>query len=53
VPMRHNRMVIYRGDFFHSIGEVFGSKMDDGRLVQLFFFETVDSAEVIVDIAAA
>ncbi len=53
VPMRHNRMVIYRGDFFHSIGEVFGSKMDDGRLVQLFFFETVDSAEVVVDIAAA
>ncbi len=52
VPMRHNRMVIYRGDFFHSIGEVFGSKMDDGRLVQLFFFETVDSAAIELDSAA-
>lgn len=43
VPMCYNRLIIYRGDFFHSIGEVFGSKMDDGRLVQLFFFETLDT----------
>ncbi|MBI3229868.1 MAG: hypothetical protein HYZ45_06725 [Burkholderiales bacterium] len=42
LPMVFNRLLIYRGDFFHSIGEVFGSKMDDGRLVQLFFFETLD-----------
>jgi hypothetical protein len=41
VPMRHNRLIMYRGDFFHSIGEVFGTDMQDGRLVQLFFFDIV------------
>lgn len=40
VPMRWNRLVVYRSDFFHSISDVFGSSPDDGRLVQLFFFET-------------
>lgn len=42
VPMRHNRLIMYRGDFFHSIGEVFGRDMQDGRLVQLFFFDIVE-----------
>ena len=41
VPMRANRLVVYRSDFFHSISDVFGSTPQDGRLVQLFFFETV------------
>jgi Family of unknown function (DUF6445) len=41
VPMRCNRLILYRGDFFHSIGEVFGTDMQDGRLVQLFFFDIV------------
>lgn len=41
VPMRANRLVLYRSDFFHSISDVFGSTPEDGRLVQLFFFETV------------
>lgn len=41
LPMRHNRLVFYRSHFFHSIGEVFGSTPQDGRLVQLFAFEPV------------
>ncbi len=43
VPMRHNRLIIYRGHYFHSISSVFGSTPADGRLVQLFFFESVDA----------
>ena len=43
VPMRHNRLIIYRGHYFHSISSVFGSTQEDGRLVQLFFFESVDA----------
>ena len=39
LPMKHNRLVLYRSDYFHSISEVFGSTPADGRLVQLFFFE--------------
>lgn len=36
VPMHHNRLIVYRADYFHSIGEVFGSTREDGRLLQLF-----------------
>lgn len=39
VPMRFNRLIAYRSDHFHAIGEVFGSRLSDGRLTQLFFFE--------------
>ena len=42
VPMVSNRLIVYQGDWFHSISEVFGSTPQDGRLVQLFFFETAD-----------
>jgi tetratricopeptide (TPR) repeat protein len=45
VPMRQNRLILYRGDFFHSIGQVFGHSMEDGRLVQLFFFDVVQGPE--------
>ena len=41
VPMRFNRLIAYRSDHFHAIGEVFGSQLTDGRLTQLFFFEPV------------
>lgn len=41
VPMRFNRLLLYRGDYFHAIGEVFGQDAQDARLTQLFFFETV------------
>jgi hypothetical protein len=39
VPMRFNRLIVYRSDYFHAIGRVFGSGLPDGRLTQLFFFE--------------
>jgi len=39
VPMRANRLIVYRSDFFHAISEVFGTAPENARLVQLFFFE--------------
>lgn len=39
LSMKNNRLVLYRGSFFHSLSSVFGSTPQDGRLVQLFFFE--------------
>lgn len=39
VPMRFNRLILYRSDYFHSISEVFGDTKQNARLVQLFFFE--------------
>jgi Flp pilus assembly protein TadD len=39
VPMRANRLILYRSDFFHAISSVFGATPEDARLVQLFFFE--------------
>jgi hypothetical protein len=37
---KYNRLVLYRGDLFHSSLDYFGSTPDDGRLFQLFFFDT-------------
>lgn len=48
IPMRSNRLVIYRGNYYHSISNVFGSTLQDGRLAQLFFFETVADASSVV-----
>lgn len=42
VPMRHNRLIMYRGHYFHSLSNVFGDTRENGRLVQLFFFEVPD-----------
>jgi len=39
VPMRFNRLIVFRSDFFHSITELFGDRAETGRLVQLFHFE--------------
>lgn len=41
VPMRFNRLVVYRSDFFHSIDRLFGDRPENSRFVQLFFFEAV------------
>ncbi len=41
VPMRFNRLIIYRSNFFHAISNLFGDHADNGRLVQLFHFETI------------
>ena len=39
VPMRFNRMIIYRPWLWHSAGEGFGSGAEDGRLIQLLAFK--------------
>ena len=45
VPMRFNRLVLYRSDFFHGISALFGHKPGDSRLVQLYFFEPMHGAD--------
>lgn len=35
-----NRLVLYRGDFFHASLDYFGTNKNDGRLFQTFFFNT-------------
>ena len=40
IPMRFNRLVVFRSDFFHAISELFGDSAENGRLVQLFHFES-------------
>ena len=37
-PMKHNRIVIFRTDLWHSHNYNFGNTIEDGRIVQLFFF---------------
>lgn len=39
LPMRYNRLVLYKGNYFHAVDSVFGSGFDDGRLTRLFTFE--------------
>ena len=36
----YNRLVIYRGDYFHASLDYFGRDQYDGRLFQTFFFNT-------------
>ena len=36
----YNRLVLYRGDMFHSSLDYFGKGLKDGRLFQTFFFNT-------------
>lgn len=38
VPMRFNRLALYRPWMWHSAGEPFGAALEDGRLVQLVAF---------------
>ncbi|BDT68307.1 hypothetical protein os1_24890 [Comamonadaceae bacterium OS-1] len=40
VPMRFNRLVVFRSDYFHAVSELFGNQPENGRLVQLFHFQT-------------
>lgn len=37
---KYNRLVLYRGNLFHSSLDYFGKDRYDGRLFQLFFFNT-------------
>lgn len=38
-PMRYNRMVLFRTYLWHSHNYNFGTNLENGRLVQLFFFQ--------------
>ena len=40
VPMRYNRLVMLRPWLWHTAGEAFGDRLENGRLVYLLFFET-------------
>ena len=39
VPMRFNRLILFRPWMWHSFTENFGDSMESGRLIQVFFFE--------------
>jgi hypothetical protein len=38
VPMRYNRLALFRPWFWHNAGPGFGSTLEDARLVMLFFY---------------
>jgi hypothetical protein len=40
LPMRFNRMVLYRPWLWHSADAAFGTTAEDGRLIQLLAFES-------------
>ncbi|KFN48255.1 DUF6445 family protein [Arenimonas composti] len=40
VPMRFNRLVLFRPWLWHTAGENFGTTPEDGRLVYLMFFRS-------------
>lgn len=40
VSNKYNRLVLYRGNLFHSSLDYFGTDKYDGRLFQTFFFNT-------------
>lgn len=40
IANRYNRLVLYRSNQFHTSLDYFGSNMENGRLFQLFFFDT-------------
>ncbi len=44
LPMRFNRLILYRPWLWHSAGEVFGTSLEDGRLIQLVAFQTERAA---------
>jgi hypothetical protein len=37
---RYNRLAMYRSDIFHASIDYFGDSLENGRLFQLFFFNT-------------
>tara|TARA_R110000868_G_scaffold409294_1_gene694524 strand:- start:881 stop:1459 length:579 start_codon:yes stop_codon:yes gene_type:complete len=36
----YNRLILYRGNLFHTSLDYFGNRLDNGRLFQTFFFNT-------------
>ena len=45
IPMRFNRLVLYRPFFWHSAGPAFGDAPENGRLIQLFSFVRAAAAQ--------
>ena len=43
VPMRFNRLVMFRPWLWHNAGPGFGDKLENARLVYLLFFDAVRS----------
>lgn len=43
LPMRFNRLIIYRPWLWHSAGEAFGTSLEDGRLIQLVAFKSLQA----------
>lgn len=41
VANRYNRLILFRSDIFHDAQGYFGDKLENGRLFQLFFFNTI------------
>ena len=41
-PMKYNRVVLFRTNLWHSHNYNFGNTLQNGRLVQLFFFNPTD-----------
>jgi hypothetical protein len=41
-PMKYNRLVIFNANLFHSHNYNFGNTLENGRIVQLFFFNPTD-----------
>lgn len=41
-PMRYNRIVIFKANLWHSHNCNFGTNLQNGRLVQLFFFNPTE-----------
>lgn len=42
-PMKYNRLVIFRTDLWHSHNYNFGDSIENGRIVQLFFYNEITS----------
>lgn len=40
LPMKFNRLVLFRSWYWHTAGESFGDRPENARLVQLFFFNS-------------
>ena len=40
IANKYNRLILYRGDLFHASLDYFGDNKENGRLFQLFFFDT-------------
>ena len=40
IPMKYNRLALFRGYLWHDAGTSFGDRAETGRLILPFFFET-------------